>query len=733
LRYAALLAATAAGAGNSTSAVFLKRGLYDSDTRNRAAALDLIQVAYRQNSELLEPVIDASIHDPDRTVRRKAGDTLNLMLAALGDTQTERTQPVLEQVRVDVAAQIRLSRESSERFQLQAINQTINDSIQRLVSTREAARQAEDKRRPPPSMLNRLSSWITNRSKLTFALLMVALLIVLIHAYYLVLFVFRPDMLFTYLYGRYPVLFVPYVVRPDLYKRTLRPALRLLRTLRDPAKAPTYLQYANWLTIAALAVPPGVRDRLSEEIAITLQSVTRDTLKASLFGVLSEIDQPKALLMMDLKPEDPEIRAARKNMSKIMGLPPEVFDRPGIELAHALKQATTISADFYKVLTRASDSYAIYMVDVEYHGLPASQDAMQVCFALKAARDWGIRHPRLELEAADELMRDMAADLWVDMNFLEIDLASKRARYASAGMPPALLFRKNQPEPRRLMAAGECIGSGYSFVRSESIAEATEEIGGGDLIVLYSDGILEARPTDSDHPFGESRLIATVKTFRDKHVNDIVRAIIDACKEYSGRARPRDDQSVIVIRIKDDSFGSAEGSTTTVKAPSLNVSVEDEMTLRATVRRGQDWPEAINRLVEKHALVFATKHLDNEAAQRFRVALQEALYNAVPHGTDPGEYVSVEIKQLSARSIEATVTQQHDWTEWDVNLGAQRQRELSETTEKMRRDPHTEALLGGATLIASLADQIICNGRRLTLRFEPRAGSDAMSKGGNYD
>jgi len=725
LRHAALSAAAAATPGDPKSAILLKRGLFDVDVRNRAASLDLIQRVYRMSLEMLEPVIDVMIHDADRTIRRSAGETLELMLAALPETRSEPTRPVLEQIRTDLDVQIKLSRDSSEALQLQAIKQRINNNIERLVLTQAAAKEAEVTKRPLPRGLSRFSAWITERSKSTFAALAIAALFVLTHTYYLLLFGFRPHVLFTYLYGRYPVFVIPYLVRPDIYKRAFRPALGLVTTLRNPQKAPRYLEYTHWLPIAAPALASEDRAKLSAAIASALQHVTDEGLKTSLFSALSEIDPALALRMMDLKPEDPEIRAARDNMSKIMDLPRDVFDRAGIELAHALKQATTISGDFYNVLTRASDSYAIYMVDVNYHGLPASLDAMQVCFALKAARDWGTRQPRLELEAADELIRDMGSDLWVNMNFLEIDLANRRARYSSAGMPPALLFRKTHPEPRRMMAVGQYIGSGYSFVRPEPI-EVDEEIGGGDLIVLCSDGILESRPTNSNHPFGESRLIATVKTFRDKHVNDIVRAIVDSCKEYSGRARPQDDQSVVVIRIKDDLHSSSEGPA--MISRSLNVSVENELTLRATVRREADWPKAVNQFVEEHALVFAKGHLDIDGAQRYRIALQEVLYNSVRHGTERGEYVSIEITHLPGRRIEATVTQQRDWPEWDVNLGARRRRELSETTSQMRFDPHTEARLGGATLIASFADEIICKGRRLSLRFNDRA-----REGGTHD
>jgi anti-sigma regulatory factor (Ser/Thr protein kinase) len=711
LRLAAVSAALEARDCAPASRAFVLRLLYDSERANRSKALDLVRMCYPSDSFFLPTLVDMSVRDQSGDLRNGAWKDFQNMRQNLTKAGTEVEIAVLRQLADDLAAQIPPSvPDPDQESKLKIASANVRETANAIATPAPQPQPGPTTSLTPVATISQLHrTWILLRPTVILSLCALAS----IHIYYLFLFFALPHQLFPLLHRRYPAFFIPYVLRPDLLKAFLSPARGLLRMLRDPLNGPDYSEYAHWLVGASRLLQNSDRTALADDIVDSLKRIHDDTLRGTLFLVLMEVDPTRALREMDLKPEDPEIRAARDNMSKIMALPMDVFERPGIQLAHALRQATTISADFYNVITRASNSYAVYMVDVDYHGLPASLDAMQVQFSLKAARNWGMGHPRYELEGADALVREMSGgSISVTMNFLEIDLTANEVRYASAGMPPALLFTQGQPEPHRLLAVGDYVGAEYSFWTPEP-REACHAIGAGDLLVMCSDGILEARPNGGTHPFGEARLVAAVKNLRDKPVKDIVDSIVAACNEYSGRVRPVDDQSVIVIRLKGDGLDHAG-----LGAPAfpLRILEENELRVRATLRHSDGWVQAANQFVEENAFALARSHLVAPALRRLRIALQEAIYNAVKHGTEPDAFVSLEVAQMPGGAVEGVVTQQKEWIAWESQLGDHRRKALAEAIAHDQEED-SQLPLGGATLVAALADEISCTGRRLTLRF----------------
>jgi sigma-B regulation protein RsbU (phosphoserine phosphatase) len=68
---------------------------------------------------------------------------------------------------------------------------------------------------------------------------------------------------------------------------------------------------------------------------------------------------------------------------------------------------------------------------------------------------------------------------------------------------------------------------------------------GGDLLLLFSDGITEAR-NDAGEPFGETRVIDVVRRVCALPAEGIVEAVFAEVDAYS-RAR-FDDQTVVVLK-----------------------------------------------------------------------------------------------------------------------------------------------------------------------------------------
>jgi sigma-B regulation protein RsbU (phosphoserine phosphatase) len=161
-----------------------------------------------------------------------------------------------------------------------------------------------------------------------------------------------------------------------------------------------------------------------------------------------------------------------------------------------------------------------------------------------------------------------AQERFVSLFWCFFDRQGSRLRYINAGHLPPLLIRagagRNTGKPTviRLDDGGPVLGllPGMRYRQAEVQAEH------GDLLVVFSDGILEAA-NSHDEEFGEARVIASVERQFDRPPGEICSAILADVKAFLGRESPQDDQTLLVIRLEpsrldpDPSFPAEHGES----------------------------------------------------------------------------------------------------------------------------------------------------------------------------
>lgn len=69
----------------------------------------------------------------------------------------------------------------------------------------------------------------------------------------------------------------------------------------------------------------------------------------------------------------------------------------------------------------------------------------------------------------------------------------------------------------------------------------------GDLLIVYSDGLVEARDA-ADLEFGLDRLAALGPVLRDRPPAEAGRLLLDEVDRFLGGERPQDDLSIVLLR-----------------------------------------------------------------------------------------------------------------------------------------------------------------------------------------
>jgi sigma-B regulation protein RsbU (phosphoserine phosphatase) len=126
-----------------------------------------------------------------------------------------------------------------------------------------------------------------------------------------------------------------------------------------------------------------------------------------------------------------------------------------------------------------------------------------------------------------------------------IDPENKRLLYISAGHNPPLLLRGDGAS--ELLTQG---GLPLGVFETTRYSESVVEFRSGDILVLYTDGVVEAR-NEHDEEFGLTRLEEVVRASSDRRAHEIVKAITDAVDEHSSEVGgPEDDLTVSIIKLK---------------------------------------------------------------------------------------------------------------------------------------------------------------------------------------
>ena len=112
-----------------------------------------------------------------------------------------------------------------------------------------------------------------------------------------------------------------------------------------------------------------------------------------------------------------------------------------------------------------------------------------------------------------------------------------------------LLFRRKSVA--RLCDGGPVLG----LLPDARFEQGVERLEHGDVLVLYSDGIVEAA-NESGEEFGEDRLIAAVESSADPR--EIRDSILSAVRAFTGSDVLADDQTLVAIRYTGTAVAALE-------------------------------------------------------------------------------------------------------------------------------------------------------------------------------
>ena len=147
------------------------------------------------------------------------------------------------------------------------------------------------------------------------------------------------------------------------------------------------------------------------------------------------------------------------------------------------------------------------------------------------------------LEQMNEMVRDFTGGtIYLTLFLALLDSESKRLHYINAGHnPPALVRADGKME---LLEEG---GTVLGLLPRVRYNRAQVDLHAGDVLVLYTDGVIEAE-NGAGEMFGVEALARSVEATRPEATPEAVLArIVSDVKDFSAGTQATDDQTLVVI------------------------------------------------------------------------------------------------------------------------------------------------------------------------------------------
>jgi len=229
-----------------------------------------------------------------------------------------------------------------------------------------------------------------------------------------------------------------------------------------------------------------------------------------------------------------ELELARRIQLSL--LPAAFPESAAFRIAARYVPMNSVAGDLYDVIASDPCRIGLLIADVSGHGVPAALIASMVKMAAVSQRDHAA-HPSRLLTGMNRALCNNTQGQYVTGAYVWLDAESRELRYAAAGHPSMLRLRNGQvteiAENGLLLAA----------VESAAYTEVAVPLKAGDRLLLYTDGLVEARNGDGKL-FGEEALMRELQQSAAIEPAKAVDGIIASVERW---ARTQDDDLTVLV------------------------------------------------------------------------------------------------------------------------------------------------------------------------------------------
>ena len=227
-------------------------------------------------------------------------------------------------------------------------------------------------------------------------------------------------------------------------------------------------------------------------------------------------------------------------------LPQTLPDLPGYDFGALMVPARAVGGDFYDIISLSSNKVGIIIGDVADKGVP-SAIFMSQTHALLYAMATRDASPARVLQRVNQLLLKIGeSSLFVTVIYGVLDKRTNLFSYARAGHELPIFVTANGEVEIAPYEQGQLLG----VLEKPVLDEQTVSIPIGGMMVLYTDGVVDARHSNGGS-FGMERLINEVGQRRDGSAQDQCDRLLQKLNKFQSKIAQEDDITLVVSKSTD--------------------------------------------------------------------------------------------------------------------------------------------------------------------------------------
>jgi PAS domain S-box-containing protein len=245
-----------------------------------------------------------------------------------------------------------------------------------------------------------------------------------------------------------------------------------------------------------------------------------------------------------------ELKLARKLQQMLLPKPEELRGIDGLDIAAFMEPADEIGGDYYDVL--CTDGVVTLAIgDVTGHGLESGILMLMTQTGVRTLKEIRERDPVKFLNTLNRTIYQNVQRMNSQRNLSLAILNYADGKISISGQHEEILVVRSQGEVERI----DTIDLGLPIGLDEEIANFIDhilvELSPGDGVVLYTDGITEAKNIYKNR-YGIERLCKIVSQNWQHSTQQIQRAVIDDVRRHIGKQKVFDDITLVVLKLRNN-------------------------------------------------------------------------------------------------------------------------------------------------------------------------------------
>ena len=227
-------------------------------------------------------------------------------------------------------------------------------------------------------------------------------------------------------------------------------------------------------------------------------------------------------------------------------LPQSVPEIPGLEVAAYSQPARIVGGDYFDFLRFQDTTPGFLVADVMGKGIAASLLMASLQASLKILVTENDSPGEVAKRLNHLFLHNISLTKFVTIFLAKYEPELRILNYCNAGHNPPFLYRAKEGSLNWLNSTGAAIG----LVEDFEFETQKIKLSPGDLLLLYTDGVTEAR-NSKEEEYGTDRLSEVVTRNTDLSSSELIAALRRDLQVFAEGLPLEDDTTIVAVRVQN--------------------------------------------------------------------------------------------------------------------------------------------------------------------------------------